>query len=875
MAEAHPVGFQWVMEAKARGATVIHVDPRFSRTSAMADRHVPIRAGSDIAFLGGIISHVLREEKYFREYVLAYTNASTILSEDFVDTEDLDGVFSGLDREHRTYDFAAWRYQAGDVGAAAGYRDRRSNGASNGRRQRVREAARGEAHGSGGAAAHPAPDTDETLRHPRCVFQVLKRHFSRYTPELVEQICGISPENFRAVCDAVTSNSGRDRTTALVYSVGWTQHSVGVQYIRTGAILQTLLGNMGRPGGGILALRGHASIQGSTDIPTLFDLLPGYLPMPHVHGNEDLDAYADAESMDNGFWAGMRSYLVSLLKAWWGPAATPENDFCYGYLPRLTGSHGTYETVLAQLAGECSGYFLLGENPAVGSANGRMQRMGMAKLDWLVVRDFSLIESATWWKDGPEIETGEMSTEDIGTEVFFLPAAAHTEKSGSFTNTQRMLQWHHQAVEPAGDARSDLWFAYHLGRKIRERLAGEIGKGADAGTDAGAGTDEMNRPVLDLTWDYPLRGPLLEPDAEAVLAEVNGRDGDGKPVASYTQLKDDGSTAAGCWIYCGVYAGGVNQAARRKPGSQQNWVANEWGWAWPANRRVLYNRASADPEGKPWSERKALVWWDAEQGKWAGHDIADFVADRPPSYRPPDGATGVAAISGADAFIMQADGKAWLFAPAGCVDGPLPAHYEPQDSPVQNLLYPEQEHNPVREVLRHPGTRYQPSGDEPGSDVFPYVATTYRLTEHHTAGGMSRWLPYLSELQPGFFCEVSPELAAERGLEHMGWATIVSARSAIEARVMVTRRMPSLTVQGKRLHQIGLPYHWGPNGISAGDSANDLAHLALDPNVHIQEVKALAVDIQPGRRPRGPALLALVRSYQERAGITDETGTEV
>jgi formate dehydrogenase major subunit len=881
MAEAHPVGFQWVMEAKARGATVIHVDPRFSRTSAMADRHVPIRAGSDIAFLGGIISHVLREEKYFREYVLAYTNASTILSEDFVDTEDLDGVFSGLDREHQTYDFDTWRYQAGDVGAAAGYRDRRGNRAGGGRRRRVREAARGEAHGSGGAAAHPAPDTDETLRHPRCVFQVVKRHFSRYTPELVEQICGISPENFRAVCDAVTSNSGRDRTTALVYSVGWTQHSVGVQYVRTGAILQTLLGNMGRPGGGILALRGHASIQGSTDIPTLFDLLPGYLPMPHAGGNEDLDAYIDAESMDNGFWASMPSYLVSLLKAWWGPAATPENDFRYGYLPRLTGSHGTYETVLAQLAGQCSGYFLFGENPAVGSANGRMQRMGMAKLDWLVVRDFSLIESATWWKDGPEIETGEMSTKDIGTEVFFLPAAAHTEKSGSFTNTQRMLQWHHEAVEPAGDARSDLWFTYHLGRKIRERLACETGKDAGAGpgtgTDADARTDagEMNRPVLDLTWDYPLRGPLREPVAEAVLAEVNGWDGDGKPLASYTQLKDDGSTAAGCWIYCGVYAGAVNQAARRKPGNQQNWVANEWGWAWPANRRVLYNRASADPEGKPWSERKALVWWDAEQGKWAGHDIADFVAGRPPSYRPPDGATGVAAISGTDAFIMQADGKAWLFAPAGCVDGPLPAHYEPQDSPVQNLLYPKQEHNPVREVLRHPGTRYQPSGDEPGSDVFPYVATTYRLTEHHTAGGMSRWLPYLSELQPGFFCEVSPELAAERGLEHMGWATIVSARSAIEARVMVTRRMPSLTVQGKRLHQIGLPYHWGPNGISAGDSANDLAHLALDPNVHIQEVKALAVDIQPGRRPRGPALLALVRSYHERAGITDETGTEV
>src|SRR6201996_2282101 len=312
MAEAHPVGFQWVMEAKARGAKVIHVDPRFSRTTALADQYVPIRAGSDIAFLGAIVNHVLTEEKYFREYVLAYTNASTILSEDFADTEDLEGVFSGLDREHRTYDFDAWRYQGGDVGSAAGNRDRavhqdkdqdtgKANGkdSGNGKKQSVREAARGEAHGSGGAQAHPNPDRDETLQHPRCVFQVLKRHFARYTPEMVEQICGISPEAFRQVCEALTSNSGRDRTTAFVYSVGWTQHTVGVQYIRTGAILQTLLGNMGRPGGGILALRGHASIQGSTDIPTLFDLLPGYLPMPHVHGNEDLDTYVQNEGMDH------------------------------------------------------------------------------------------------------------------------------------------------------------------------------------------------------------------------------------------------------------------------------------------------------------------------------------------------------------------------------------------------------------------------------------------------------------------------------------------------------------------------------------------------------------------------------------------------
>ena len=520
MAECHPVGFQWVMEAKARGATVIHVDPRFTRTSALADLHVPLRAGADIVFLGGIINYVLANEKYFRDYVVNYTNAA-------------DAADRGLRRHRgpgrgvlrpgpraphlrlRGLALPGRRHVRGARPGPA--RDRAPKSPSEdhgpGHRQ-VRQAARGEAHGSGGAAAHRDPDRDETLQHPRCVFQVLKRHFARYTPEMVEQACGVPPEVFARVCELMTENSGPDRTTAFVYSVGWTQHTVGVQYIRTAAILQLLLGNIGRPGGGILALRGHASIQGSTDIPTLFDLLPGYLPMPHVHGNEDLAAYVDAESMDKGFWADMGSYMVSLLKAWWGEAATAENDFCYDYLPRLTGSHSTYETVVAQIEGDCQGYFLFGENPAVGSANGRMQRFGLANLDWLVVRDLVMIESATFWQNGPEIETGEMRTEDIGTEVFFLPAAAHTEKNGSFTNTQRMLQWHHEAVEPAGDARSDLWFAYHLGRRIREKLA--------------ASADEMDRPVLDLTWDYPVEGPLAEPSAEAVLAEINGWDADGQ-----------------------------------------------------------------------------------------------------------------------------------------------------------------------------------------------------------------------------------------------------------------------------------------------------------------------------------------------------------
>jgi len=843
MAECHPVGFQWVVEAKARGATVIHVDPRFTRTSALADLHVPLRAGSDIVFLGGIINYVLANEKYFRDYVVAYTNAAVILSEDFADTEDLDGVFAGLDAEGHHYDKSAWSYQGAMVRAAAGSRGTPYD-----------------LTGRGTSAAAGLPQVAESLEHPRSVFQILKRHFARYTPEAVEQACGVPPETFARICELLTSNSGRDRTTAVVYSVGWTQHTVGVQYVRTAAILQALLGNMGRPGGGILALRGHASIQGSTDIPTLFDLLPGYLPMPDAGKHQDLDAYIGDIAMTKGFWANSRAYMVSLLKAYWGPAATAENGFCFDYLPRLTGDHSTYVTVLEQLNGRCKGYFLFGQNPAVGSANTRMQRLGMANLDWLVVRDMTMIESATWWQNGPELETGEMRTEDIKTEVFFLPAAAHTEKAGSFTNTQRMLQWHHEAVPPAEDARSDLWFTYHLGRRIREKLA--------------ASTDETDRPVLDLTWDYPVHGPLAEPSAEAVLAEINGWDADGQPLSGFAQLKDDGSTVCGCWIYSGCYAGGVNQTARRKPGSQQSWVAPEWGWAWPANRRILYNRASADPDGKPWSERKAYVWWDPEAGKWTGHDVPDFPATRPPSYRPADGATGVDALSGIDAFIMQNDGKAWLYAPAGLADGPLPTHYEPQESPFPNLLYGQQR-NPIREIIRHKENPLQPSGGEPGSSVYPYVATTYRLTEHHTAGGMSRTLPYLSELQPEFFCEVSPELAAERGLAHMGWATIITARTAVEARVLVTSRVRTLTVGGRQLHQVGLPYHWGPNGLVTGDAANELASLSLDPNVHIQEVKAMACDIRPGRRPRGPALRGLVREYHQRAGITEETGTEV
>jgi formate dehydrogenase major subunit len=840
MAECHPVGFQWVVEARERGAKVIHIDPRFTRTSAMADLHVPLRAGSDIAFLGGVVNYILENGREFREYVQAYTNARTIISDDFRDTEDLDGIFSGLDAEGHSYERGSWQYKGMEEAASAGERD-------------LGEVEGEQAHGAHGGELHHGepPEEDETLEDPRCVFQLLKRHYRRYTPEMVERICGVPKATFLEVAEALCENSGRERTSAFAYAVGWTQHSVGVQYIRTAAIVQLLLGNIGRPGGGIMALRGHASIQGSTDIPTLFNILPGYLPMPHAHERTDLDSYVDRNAPPTGFWGNSRSYMVSLLKAWWGPAADYENDYCFDYLPRIDKDHSHYRTVTDMADNKLEGYFVMGENPAVGSANAKLQRLSLAKLKWLVVRDFAEIETASFWHDAPEIETGELKTEEVGTEVFLMPAAAHTEKDGSFTNTQRLLQWHHKAVEPEGDCRSELWFMYHLGRRIREKLAGS--------------ERERDRPIVDLTWDYPTVGPTAEPDAEAVLAEIGGFDAERSPLPDYLPLKDDGSTTCGCWIYAGCYADGVNQTARRRPASEQTWVAPEWAWAWPMNRRIIYNRASADPEGKPWSERKRYVWWDAGEEEWTGEDVPDFTPDKAPDYVPPDDAEAQRALRGDEPFIMQGDGRAWLYAPSGIVDGPFPTHYEPHESPFSNALYGQQA-NPVRQEYRRRDNPYNPTDGEPGADAYPFVVTSYRLTEHHTAGGMSRTLPFLSELQPEMFCEVSPELARERGLEHGGWATILTSRSAIEARVMVTERIKPLRVQGRTMHQVGLPYHWGSRGISKGDSANDLFPFALDPNVHIQEVKAATCDIVPGRRPRGADLPGYVARHRDRAG---------
>jgi formate dehydrogenase major subunit len=826
MAEAHPVGFRWAMKARERGAKLIHVDPRYSRTSAVSDLHVPIRAGTDIAFLGGLIRHVLETESYFKEYVLNYTNAATLVNEDFQDTEDLGGFFSGFDAENGVYDSTTWMYEGGEIAASAGKREHTTQSF---------EARTGAGMLTGQVKRDP------TLQNPRCVINVLRRHFERYTPEMVQKICGISTEQFHQVAQTLIDNSGRDKTTALCYAVGWTQHTSGAQIIRAGAILQLLLGNIGRPGGGIMALRGHATIQGSTDIPTLYDLLPGYLHMPHAREGEfTLKDYVDTGGSDTGWWSNFDKYIVSLLKAWFGDAATPENDFAFGYLPKITGNHSHFPTMLRALDGGLDGIFLMGQNPAVGSMHAGLMRRALATMKWVVVRDLVEIESATFWKDSQEVKDGELRTEDIQTEVFLMPAASHVEKEGSFTQTQRLVQWRDKALDPPGDARSELWFIHHLFKRVRAHYA--------------SSTEAKDWPIQNLRWTYTEQGPHAEPSAEDVLKEISGYDvATNEPVPGFAQLKSDGSTASGCWIYSGVYKDGVNQAQRRNPGDTSapgGWVSPEWGWAWPANRRMLYSRASADPDGKPWSERKKYVWWDEEKGSWTGYDVPDFPVDKRPDYRADPDAKGMDAISGDEPFMMLADGRAWLYAPSGLLDGPMPTHYEPIESPLDNPLYPRIHENPA--ALRW--TRDDNPSAEPGDPEFPHVVTTFRLTEHHTAGGMSRFLPWLNELQPEMFAEIDPILAAKEGIEDAGWMTIVTPRAEIVVRARVTRRMRPLQIDRATVHQIGLPWHWGDVG-----AANDLIYLSGDPNTSIHEAKAFVCNVRAGRTSSGTAKLAGIR----------------
>jgi formate dehydrogenase major subunit len=837
MAENHPVGFQWVMEAKEHGTQVIHVDPRFSRTSAVANIWVPLRAGSDILFLGGLIHYVLENELFFRDYVVPYTNASVIISDRFEDTEELEGIFSGWDAEKKSYDPKSWLYEGAESEAGGQSGDGAASESHGG-------------HGQEGANATPDLNhyrTDPTLQHPRCVFQLLKKHFARYTPEMVAEYCGVSKDAFLNVAKTYCSASGPEKTGSICYALGWTQHSSGVQMIRCAAILQLLLGNMGRPGGGIMALRGHASIQGSTDVPTLFDILPGYLNMPKFgEESKTLAKYIETNGARTGWWKNYDKYIVSFLKAYYGDAAQPENSWGFDWLPRITGDHSHQAYWLDMMDGKMDGLFVMGQNPAVAGPNSGMERRALGKLKWMVVREMVETETASFWYESPEVQRGELRSEDIQTEVFLMPAAGHAEKEGTFTNTQRLLQWRQKAVDPPGDSRSENWFMYHLGVLLKEKARRD--------------PRPRNAGLLALTWNYHTEGEHHEPVAEEVLQEINGYTwADRKLVPGFTSLKADGSTACGCWIYAGVFPkDGENRADQR---DSKDFYGHGWGFAWPSDRRIIYNRASARPDGKPWSERKKLVWWDEQARKWTGNDVPDFVATKPPDYQPPEGAEGDDALAGDKPFILHPDGLGWIWVPAGLKDGPLPAHYEPLESPVRNPMYPKRQSNPVADTRMRIGNEYATSPDS----RFPFVLTTYRLTEHHTAGGMSRTLSHLAELQPELFCEISPELGEQLSIVPGEWVTIMTARGAIEAHALVTPRIRMLTIEGKTVHQVGLPYHWGYSGLVKGDIGNDLIAISEEPNVRIMETKGLLCNVLRGRREANAQALEILRTVEETA----------
>ena len=823
MAENHPIAFRFLMEAKRRGAVLIHVDPRFTRTGALCDIHAPIRSGSDIAFLGGIIRYILEGDHWFREFALAYSNIAHIIEDDFRGTEENGGVFSGFDPESGQYDHATWQYKGKVVPSPIA--EHRVQGEQSGPASQT--------------MAEGPPPTDPTLQHPNCVYQIMRRHFARYTPEMVEQVTGCPKETFLRVADALVRNSGRERTSAFCYAVGWTHHTTGVQIVRAATIIQGLLGNVGRPGGGIMALRGHCSIQGSTDIPTLYNMLPTYLPQPNAfHNHGTLKDYLETETPATGWWHNFPKYVVSLLKAWYGPAATEDNEWGYQFIPKLSGDVSQLPMTLAMADGIVKGQFIMGQNPVVGAVNSDLVERGLAKLEWMVVRDFAMTETADYWQKGRLVQRGELRPEEIGTEIFFLPTSMAGEKDGSMTNTSRLVQWHDAVLDAPGDSRSDLWFVYHLGKRLKQLYAGS--------------QEPADQAIQALTWQYPERGEKREPDAEAVLREINGYTvADRKPVEKYQDLKDDGSTACGGWMYCGVYPrDGHNQARSRRPdGPGESGSHPGWAFAWPSNRRTLYNRASADPEGKPWSERKKLVWWDEAKDKWTGLDVPDFVETTRPDYRPDwskGPLYGMDALGGDAPFIMEADGLCELFAPSGLKDGPLPAHYEPVEGPVPNTLYPAYRHSPTAKIWDRPGNELNP----PGDPRFPYVLTTFRLTELQCGGISSRVTPHTAELQPEAFVELPPELAEELGIEHLGWAVLSTMRGEIEMRAMVTQRVVPFEIEGRRVYQIGVPWVYGWDGYAKGDVANALLAITGDPNTTIHSTKAVTCNLRAGRLPQ-------------------------
>lgn len=765
-AENHPVGFRFVMEAKRnRKAKLVVVDPRFTRTSAVADCFVPIRVGSDIAFLGGLVHYTLSRNLHQADYLKLHTNATFLINEGFGFE---DGLFSGWDEQKKAYDKATWAYELDGQGYAK---------------------------------------VDPTMEHPRAVFQLLKRHYARYTPAVVAATCGCTAEEFERAAAIICSTGKTDRQGTILYALGWTQHSHSVQLIRTAAILQLVLGNIGVPGGGVNAQRGHSNIQGATDMGA-WNMLPGYLKLPRAHQKTLADYSRDNTPKPLrpnalNYWSNTPKFITSLLQAYYGDA----KDFGYGNLPKLAdGENFSWAYIFDRMSrGEMEGMISFGMNPVANGPNTPKMLDALGKLKWLIVADCFETETAGFWKAkelARKYYPGAPEASGVQTEVFLLPAACFAEKDGAFVNSSRWVQWKNAALDPPGEAMRDQEIIARLFLKIRELYEKEGGTAPE--------------PLMAMRWDY--QNPVA-PSLEEVAREINGRDAAGKQLPGMAALADDGSTLCGNWIYAGSYTEAGNQMARRGQEDPSGLgLYPNWSWNWPANRRVLYNRASADATGKPWDPSRPLLRWTGKA--WAG-DVPDYKADAGPE------AYG--------AFIMNPEGVARIFA-TDFLEGPFPEHYEPVESPVENSLHPNVGRNPVAKIFQGPLDKLGSPAD------YPYIATTYRLTEH-----FHYWTKHInatSQLQPHFFVELPEGLAREKGIQTGDWVRVRSARGSVEGQAMVTRRIRPLQVGGKTIYQIGLPIHWGFIGRVTGPLINNLSASVVDPNSGTPEYKGFLVQIE-------------------------------
>jgi len=787
-AENHPISFKWITQAQEKGAKLIVVDPRFTRSAAKADLFVRLRPGTDIALMGGLIHYALENNLFHRDYVVHYTNAAFLVHKEFAFG---DGLFSGYQKEKRAYNPETWSYEVD---------------------------------------AEKKPLTDPTLSHPRCVFQLVKAHFARYTPELVEAVTGIPRERFLQLAALYCATGAPGKAGTILYAMGGTQHSTGVQIIRSYTILQQLLGNMGLPGGGINALRGENNVQGSTDMALLFHIVPGYMAIPSEANHPTLKDYLDKETPKASYWTNKPKFFVSLLKAFWGDSATKENDFTYDYLPKIgKGYQGVGYSWIplfeAMGAGQIKGMLVWGMNPAVSSPNLNQTYEALDRLEWLAAFDLWETDTAAFW------QRPGADPKKIKTEVFMFPAADSLEKEGSASNSGRWLQWRYQAVKPHGDAKSDLWYANRLGLELIKLYK----------EDAKAICPE---PMVKLAWSYG-----EDPDVHLIAREINGYTvADKKQVANFTKLADDGSTACGCWIYSGSYPGPEkkdNLMARRNAKDDSGLMLYPtWAWAWPVNRRIIYNRCSLDPQGQPWSKDKAMFKWDEAAKTWKNFDVPDFgwMDPKTKAHIPPE-------VSAKTPFIMLPEGKSRLFVPGGvCKEGPLPEHYEPLECAFMNAVSPQQS-NPAIKIWASALDRVAELCDP----KYPLIATTFRLTEHWQGGAMTRNLDWQNELFPEMFVEISPSLAKAKGIKAGDWVTVKSVRGEVRARANVTARVAPFTC-GKPGFQhtvelVALPWHFGFAGGATGGpgphnyAANQLAPQVGDANTMIPEYKVFLVDV--------------------------------